>query len=76
VLAQAAVPVGAGVALGTVAAIGASRFARTLVYGVTPTDPLTFAIVALVLATVALVASALPARRATSLDPSVVLRRG
>jgi putative ABC transport system permease protein len=75
VLAQAALPVGIGVVAGATGALLASRFARTLVYGLTPDDPSTFVAVAVALLTTGLLASALPARRATRLDPSIVLRR-
>jgi predicted permease len=63
-----------GLAIGTAAALALSRLMSSLLYGVTPRDPLTFVGVALVLAAVALLASYLPARRATRVDPIVALR--
>ena len=55
-------------------AFGITRVIRSLLYNVTPTDPLSFGGVALFLALIAVVASYLPARRATNVDPIVALR--
>jgi predicted permease len=63
-----------GVAIGFVASLGLTRFAASLLYGVSPRDPLTFVLVPSSLLVVALVACILPARAAARLDPVDVLR--
>jgi len=63
-----------GLGVGLVAAVALTRVLRSQLFGVTPTDPLSFSVVSLLLLVVAVAASLVPAKRATRVDPMVALR--
>jgi putative ABC transport system permease protein len=65
---------GAGVLLGAVGALAATRWLRSELYDTSATDPLTFALAAVVLTGIGLLATLLPARRATTIDPARTLQ--
>jgi putative ABC transport system permease protein len=74
VLRQGLIIAGIGLAGGLAGAFAVTRAMSSLLFNVTPTDPLTFGFVALLLAATAMLAMYVPARRATKVDPMVVLR--
>ncbi len=74
VLRQGMILAGIGVVVGLVAAVGLTRLLSSSLYGVEATDPITFGVVAALLTAVALVASYLPALRASRTDPLEALR--
>lgn len=63
-----------GIAIGLIAALALTRVMSTLLFGVTPTDPMTFTLISLLLVAVAAIASYIPARRATRVNPIIALR--
>jgi predicted permease len=75
VLRHGAVLVIAGIAIGFLGALASRRLIEGLLFGIEPSDPTTLMVVPLALAAIAILASWLPARRATRVDPAVVLRQ-
>lgn len=74
VLRQGMILVFAGLALGLAGAFALTHAMRSLLFGVTPTDPITFGLVAAVLLAAAFAACCIPARRAVQVDPLRALR--
>jgi putative ABC transport system permease protein len=74
VIAQGLLSVGLGVAIGVPAALAFTRYLQSLLWGVTSTDPLTYALVVLALVAAAMPACYLPARRALEIEPVSALR--
>ena len=74
VLAQGLLTIGMGIAIGLAGSVALTRTMRSLLFQVSPNDPLTLAGVALLLILIAALASYIPARRATRVDPTVALR--
>jgi ABC-type antimicrobial peptide transport system permease subunit len=75
ILGQGLATTGIGVAIGIIAALALTRTIENLLFGVAPTDPVTFAFVIALLTGVAMLACYLPARRATGTDPMEALRQ-
>ena len=75
IVTQALWVVGIGVVVGIAGAIGAARFIEGMLYGINPTDPLTLASVGGLVIALGAIAATIPARRATSVDPIIALRK-
>jgi ABC-type antimicrobial peptide transport system permease subunit len=71
---EALVPVLFGVAIGIAGALAATRVISSLLFGVAPRDPLSFILAVCAMLAVALLAAAIPARRASRVDPALALR--
>jgi putative ABC transport system permease protein len=76
VLTRVSWQIGAGIAIGAVISLWASTLVSGLIYGLQPRDPTTFMTAAALLVAVGVLAGWLPARRASRIDPAVVLREG
>jgi ABC-type antimicrobial peptide transport system permease subunit len=74
IVGEVSVLIGIGVVAGAVLTLAGGKAADSLLYGLKPNDPLTLALAVLILGAVGLIASFVPARRASRLDPMVALR--
>jgi ABC-type antimicrobial peptide transport system permease subunit len=74
VLRQSLLVVGIGLGIGLLASLAGTRLLKSLLHGVAATDPLTYALVVLLLGGAGFLASYIPARRAMRVDPMVALR--
>jgi ABC-type antimicrobial peptide transport system permease subunit len=74
ILREALLMVGVGLAIGLPAVFATTRFASSLLFGLSATDPLSLSVAGLLLVVVATIAGYIPARRATKVDPLVALR--
>jgi ABC-type antimicrobial peptide transport system permease subunit len=74
VISHGLVLAGAGLAVGVLGALAATRVMDTLLFGITTTDPGTYVTLVLLLGSIAMIASLIPALRATKVDPVVALR--
>lgn len=69
------IPAAIGIGCGILGALGLSRLMAGLLFGITPSDPITYLVVAMLLALTAYLSCYLPARRALRIDPVVALRQ-
>jgi putative ABC transport system permease protein len=74
VVGQAVKLVGIGIVAGVIVALAATRVMTTLLFGITATDPVTFVSICFIIGAIALLASYIPANRATKVDPLVAIR--
>jgi putative ABC transport system permease protein len=74
IFSQAGRVIGAGIAIGLAGAVALTSLIQSALYGITATDPATYAGVSLMLVLIALVACAIPTRRAVRVDPTIALR--
>jgi ABC-type antimicrobial peptide transport system permease subunit len=75
VLARGVKLAGAGIAMGFLGALAATRLLQSMLFGITATDPPTYGTMAVAVAAIALLACAIPAWRAATVDPLVALRQ-